>query len=332
MITLPAPSSLPWQRATLERALALKNAGRLPHAILLADSGRRDIGDFVMQLVMLLLCDAPGDLEPCGGCEACRLLLAGTYADFGLVTLEVDEKSNKQSKNIKIEQVRELIDDLGLTHRYARLKLAAIYPAESLSRAGANALLKTLEEPAPGTLLLLVTHNAGRVPVTLRSRCQCWNLPRPRPDEALAWVAERGLETDAATRYLDFARGDPVLAVALEAQDFGSLVEEFKRNLGRFIRGDLGVVGLCRTLLKHDADDVRRLLDMTLRAYCFRACGLDAAGSAQAGADPVSARELLRLQRRAGTRLQVDENNLDFQLQLEDVLISLKRIVTRRAS
>ncbi len=331
-MTLPAPSSLPWQRATLERALALKTAGRLPHAILLADAGQRDIGDFVMQLVMLLLCDAPAGLEPCGGCEACRLLLAGTYADFGLVTLEVDEKSKKQSKNIKVEQVRELIHDLGLTRRYARLKVAAIYPAESLSRAGANALLKTLEEPAPGTLLLLVTHNAGRVPITLRSRCQCWNLRRPRPDEALAWLAERGLEADIATRYLDFARGDPVVAVELEAGDFAGLVGEFKHNFGRFIRGDVGVVGLCRTLLAQDADAVRRLLDLTLRAYCFRASGLDAGGGALAGADPANARELLRLQQRAGPRLQVDENNLDFQLQLEDVLISLKQIVTRRAS
>lgn len=331
-MALPAPSSLPWQRATLARALALKSGGRLPHALLLADAGQRDLGEFVMHLVTLLLCDAPVDVDPCGGCDACRLLAAGTYADFGLVTLEVDEKSRKPAKNIKIEQIRELTHELGLTRRYERLKVAAIYPAETLSRAGANALLKTLEEPAPGTLLLLVTHNAGRVPITLRSRCQCWHLHRPQPDEALAWLEARGLGADDAARYLEFARGDPVVAVDLEAQDFAGLVNDFKKNFARFIRGDLGVVGLCRTLLAHDADAVRRLLDMSLRAYCFQACGLDTVGGALAGADPASARALLRLQRSAGPRLQVEENNLDFQLQLEDVLISLKQIITRRPS
>ncbi len=329
-MALPEPSSLPWHRATLERALALKAAGRLPHAILLADAGQRDLGGFVMQLAALLLCDAPADAQPCGACEACRLLAAGTYADFGLVTLEVDEKTKKPAKNIKIEQIRELIHDVNLTGRYTRLKIAAIYPAELLSRAGANALLKTLEEPAPGTLLLLATHNAGRVPVTLRSRCQRWDLHRPRSDDALAWLDGEGLAAGDAARYLDFARGDPVLAVALEAQDYAGMVDGFKRDFARFMRGDLGVVGLCRKLLAHDADAVRRLIDMTLRAYCFQACGLDASGAAAGGENPASARDLLRLQQRAARQLRVDENNLDFQLQLEDVLISLKRIVTRR--
>ena len=331
-MSLPAPSSLPWHDATLERALALKSSGRLPHAILLADAGQRDIGGFVMQLVALLLCDAPENSHPCGACEACRLLMAGTYADFGLVTLEVDDKTGKPAKNIKIEQIRELIHDLGLTRRYERLKIAAIYPAEALSRAGANALLKTLEEPAAQTLLLLVTHNAGRIPITLRSRCQRWNLDRPPAPDACAWLESQGFETADAERYLDFARGDPVLAVDLEAQDFAGLVDDFKREFARFIRGDLGVAGLCRKLLAHDADAVRRLLDMSLRAYCFRACGLDAGGAALGDADPAGARELLRLQQRAGPQLRVEENNLDFQIQLEDVLISLKRIVTRRPS
>lgn len=329
-MALPAPASLPWQGATLERALTLKTAGRLPHAILLADAGQCDAGGFVMQLAALLLCDAPANAQPCGGCQACRLLAAGTYADFGLVTLEVDDKSKKPAKNIKIEQIRELIHDVSLTRRYDGLKIAAIYPAETMSRAGANALLKTLEEPAPGTLLLLVTHNPGRVPVTLRSRCQRWNLDRPPAQEALAWLDEQGLSADAAARYLDFARGDPVLAVDLEAQDFAGLVDDFKRDFARFIRGELGVAAFCRRLLAHDADAVRHLIDMSLRAYCYQACGLDITGKSAGDENPDSARELLQLQQRATHQLQTDDNNLDFQLQLEDVLISLKRIITRR--
>ncbi len=329
-MAMPAPASPPWHRATLERALALQAAGRLPHAILLSDAGQHDCSGLVMQLVGALLCDAPADAHPCGSCEACRLLAAGTYADFSLVTLEVDEKTRKPNKNIKIEQIRDLIHDVSLTRRYERLKIAVIYPAEAMSRAGANALLKTLEEPAPATLLLLVTHNAGRVPVTLRSRCQCWHLHRPPTRDALTWLDNQGLAADAALRYLDFARGDPLLAVTLEGQDFAGLVDDFKRDFARFIRGELGAVGLCRKLLAHDRDAVRRLVDMTLRAYSFRACGLDSDGAATDGVNPAGARALLQLQQQAATQLRVEENNLDFQLQLEDVLISLKQIVTRR--
>jgi len=69
---------------------------------------------------------------------------------------------------------------------------------------------------------------------------------------------------------------------------------------------------------------------MTLRAYCYQACGVDDNAQARATADRARARDLLDLQRRAQQQLQVEENNLDFQLQLEDVLISLKQILTRR--
>ncbi|MDH3389385.1 MAG: DNA polymerase III subunit delta', partial [Gammaproteobacteria bacterium] len=197
-----SPRYLPWQENILQRALRLKRQQQLPHAVMIESASDQDISGFAWYLSLLLLCDNPDDLSACANCEACRMMQAGTYSDFRLVTLEQDEKSKKISKNIKIEQIRDLKHEISLTHQYDRLKIAAIYPAEAMSTAGANALLKTLEEPAAAVLLLLLTHNRGRIPVTLRSRCQLWTINLPKRAQALDWLQQQGLSQQDAASYL----------------------------------------------------------------------------------------------------------------------------------
>ncbi len=82
------PSLLPWQGDVLQRALQLRNKQRLPHAVLVDTCSDHGIGDLAHTLSTLLLCDNPDNLSVCGACEACRMMTAGTYADFSLVTLE----------------------------------------------------------------------------------------------------------------------------------------------------------------------------------------------------------------------------------------------------
>ncbi len=323
---------LPWQADVLQHALELKRQQRLPHAVMIDTASTRDIGDFARYFASLMLCDDPRGVTLCGDCEACRLMRAGTYADFSLVTLEPDEKTKKISKNIKIEQIRNLIYEVNLTRNYERLKIGVIYPAEAMSIAGANALLKTLEEPAPRVLLILLTHNRGRIPVTLRSRCQSWTIAPPNRSQARAWLTEQGMEASSIETYLDFAQGDPVLAQALEQQDYASLVDGFKSRFARFLRGELGVVDLCRELRAAEVGVARLLLGRTINAYCLRSIGIDADGKPASGADRKAAQALLELRLRAQNQLRVEENNLDFQLQIEDVLISLKQILARRSN
>lgn len=323
-----APAKFPWQAEVMQRALRLQREQRLPHAVLLDTPSAHRMDELALYLSMLMLCDEPQELDVCGNCEACRMMSAETYADFNRVTLEYDENSKKLKKNITIGQIRNLIHELSLTRKYDRLKIAVIYPADAMNRNSANALLKTLEEPAPRVLLILLTHNPGRVPITLRSRCQLWSIHPPSPDEALQWLQTRGLDA-AAAQYLQFAAGDPLLALRLQQQDFANRVEDFKKNLGAFLRATLSASELAAGL----ADDTaiaRRLIAMTLDAYCFQASGVDTGAQAQATPDRKRARRLLDLRARAQRQLQVEENNLDFQIQLEDVLISLKQILTRR--
>ena len=289
-----------------------------------------DISPLIMHMAMLLLCDRAQDLSPCGSCEACRMMQAGTYSDFSLVTIEPDLKTKKMSKNIKIDQIRDLIHDVSLTHQYERLKIAAIYPAEAMNKASANALLKTLEEPAAHVLILLLTHNRGRIPITLRSRCQSWSINPASPEQARTWLAAEGLSEQDRQRYLEFAGGDPLLALNLQQHDYAALVTQFKSRFSQFLRGELSVTSLCQELLSFETAPVRRLVNMTLSAYCYQTSGLDTDANPKSGTDRPRAQQLLDLRQRAQNQLRVEENNLDFQLQLEDVLISLKQILTRR--
>ena len=324
------PQFLPWQADILQRALNLQHQQHLPHAVLIDTPGEQDITGFGRYLSMLLLCDNPSGLSVCTVCEACRMMQADTYADFKLVTLEHNEKTNKLNKNINIEQIRKLIHEVNLTRQYERMKIALIYPAEAMNKSSANALLKTLEEPAAGVLIMLVTHNPGHIPVTLRSRCQCWSINPPTREQALNWLREQGVEDATATSYLQFASGDPVLALELQRNDYASLVAQFKSSFSQFLRGEVSVSELCRGLLSAEATIIRRMINMTLNAYCYQSSGVDADARSRSGADRRSAQALLDLRRRAQYQLQVEENNLDLQLQLEDVLISLKQILSRR--
>jgi len=325
------PSLLPWQGDVLQHALQLRNEGHLPHAVLVDTCSEHGIDDLAQTLSMLLLCDNPENLSVCGVCEACRMMSAGTYADFSMVTLEYDRKTKKLNKNIKIEQIRNLIHEMSLTRKYNRLKIAAIYPAESMNKSSANALLKTLEEPAAQVLILLLTQCRGRLPVTLRSRCQTWTIKPPPASLALEWLDKQGIDAAMAQKYLQFAAGDPLLALHLQQQDYASLVDKFKSRLASFLRGGLSASELSKGLLSGEAAITRRLVEMTLNAYCHQASGIDSDAQVSATEDRGRARRLLELRQRAQLQLQVEENNLDFQLQLEDVLISLKQILTRRS-
>ncbi len=197
---------LPWQTGDFTVLQQRRQAGNLPHALLLA--GPEGIGrrHFAEALAASLLCLSPqADGSACGACQACQLRQAGTHPD--LLTL-----SPEASKVIRIDQIRELIERLGLSRHHAAWRVVIIEPAEAMNVAAGNALLKTLEEPPPETLLILLASRPARLPATIRSRCQRLSLAMPPRDAALAWLREQGAE--AAEELLDLAGGAPMTALA----------------------------------------------------------------------------------------------------------------------
>jgi DNA polymerase-3 subunit delta' len=207
----PFPEALPWL-AALEREL-LSDGTRFPQALLI--EGPEGIGKLVlaMRVARARLCESPlADGTACGACASCAYVAAGQHPDLRLVLPVVyDEEGNATPQDvIRIEAIRDLTEWSQVTRHRRGAKVAVIAPAEAMHYAAANALLKTLEEPPAGTSLLLVSHQAGRLPATIRSRCLRRVVPRPPAELARAWLAAQGVSDPASV--LAQAGGSPFRA------------------------------------------------------------------------------------------------------------------------
>lgn len=221
---------LPWQREAWRGLAARLQEGRLPHALLI--SGAAGLGKDLLALAFakLALCRTPVAGLACGHCNSCAQFAAGSHPDYTRVAVE-EEKSA-----ISVEQVRDLIADLQLKSGHGGRKVALIGPAEAMSTAAANSLLKTLEEPPADTLILLVSAAPGRLPATVRSRCQSVGLAAPGQAEALAWLSAREQRSDWPM-LLGFCGGAPLAALALAATGIEERRQAFFSALVRLRSG-----------------------------------------------------------------------------------------------
>ncbi len=212
----------PWLIPAWE-ALAQRRSA-LPHALLI--HGPAGLGKTVLArtFAQSLLCETPGPSGfPCGACPACGWFALGNHPDFRVVEPEaLSEAAAPEgelpvkagaapSRQIKVDQIRELQGFLAVgTHR-GGARVILVRPAEAMNAATANALLKSLEEPPPATLFLLVSSAPDRLLPTVRSRCQRIGVAAAAPEAALAWLAGQGLK-DPESR-LRFASSAPLAAV-----------------------------------------------------------------------------------------------------------------------
>ncbi|ALP62993.1 DNA polymerase III subunit delta' [Paraburkholderia caribensis] len=232
----------PWQTDDWNRLQQLR--AHWPHALLL--HGQAGIGKlrFAQHLAQGLLCEsALPDGQPCGTCAACTWFKQGNHPDYRIVLPEAlaaeagftsaaaDEKAEKAgadadeggkktrtpSKEIKIEQVRALLDFCGVGSHRGGVRVVVLYPAEALNVAAANALLKTLEEPPAGVVFLMVSARIDRLLPTIISRCRQWPMTTPSSQAATAWLAQQGV--DDAPGLLAEAGGAPLAALALASDE-----------------------------------------------------------------------------------------------------------------
>ena len=204
---------LSWQEQQWAWLLELRAGARLPHALLLAGPSGTGKTGFAVHFAGLLLCSAQGT-QPCGTCRQCRLVAAGSHPN--LVRVQPAEPG----KAIRIEQIRALREFCAARPHQPGWRVILIEPAEALNSNAANALLKTLEEPGAETLLLLVAHEPGRLPATVRSRCRLLRFAAPDSRVGLAWVRARlpgtvDPETIDAVQVLRAAGGRPLQALVL---------------------------------------------------------------------------------------------------------------------
>ena len=217
----------PWQESAWEQLQALR--ARMPHAILFHGAAGTGKADFIEHFAQSLLCEnaGPGG-HACGACASCGWFGQQNHPDFRRVRPESFEdeltgegeegeekkaaKSKAPSKEIKIEQIRQLADFMNISTHRQGLRVVVLYPAETLNMPASNALLKTLEEPPPGTVFLLSSNSLDRLLPTILSRCRKFALPMPGHDEALAWLKAQGVAD--ADSWLREQGGAPLAAMA----------------------------------------------------------------------------------------------------------------------
>jgi DNA polymerase III subunit delta' len=231
---------LPWQRTLWGQLVGLREV--LPHALLL--HGARGIGKrrLAEAFAHYLLCEAPTADAACGKCPGCQLLAADSHPDLRRLIPAADAnrdageetddappapaaKTPKASREIRIDQVREIADFLSITAHRGGRRVVLLAPAEALNPPASNALLKLLEEPPPGAFFIAVTDRLDALLPTIVSRCVLLRISSPTRAQALSWLQTQSV--DNAEGRLAEAGGAPI---GLEVDDDARALDPGQRD------------------------------------------------------------------------------------------------------
>lgn len=333
----------PWQNEVWQRWNGLR--ARLPHAILL--KGAQGIGkfDFAINLAQSLLCEHPQDSGmACGSCSSCHWFEQETHPDFRLLqpdalaeaedAEEGEGKKKKPSRQISVDQVRTLGDFSNLSAHRGGHKVVVIHPAETMNTNAANALLKTLEEPAPGMLIILVSHKPQQLLPTILSRCLSLAMSMPSAEQSEDWLKRQKVANPQAM--LAQAGFAPLLAARLADEADGA--DEYKRFMQEI-----------RQPAKFDAFALAEQLQKTepakvihwLQQWCYDLSSAKLAGKVRYNleysdaikglAAKVPALELARFQKELLAARREALHPLNARLQFESILLSYRQVMLAAA-
>lgn len=313
----------PWQQEQWKLLYRYRHQQRMPHAMLLygeAETGKRL---FARRLAESLLCSKGGEYA-CGECHSCRLLRAGNHPDL------VEVKPEEPGKAIKVDMVRAYIEDATLTPQIAACRVCVISPADAMNQSASNSLLKTLEEPAPENHLLLVSDHPARLSATIRSRCQKVAFPRPQEEESLAWLQEQDAPAVDWKNLLACSNGLPLRALRFaeggEADDYQKLQASF----AGLLKGEQQPASLAETWSRIESSQLLDwLYHWTLDLLRLSQAGQSAMRDPQllqaiSGLPrlPDSVKLVALLEKLTNLGQGLEKRNLNYQLQLEALLIS----------
>jgi DNA polymerase-3 subunit delta' len=246
---------MPWLAAPRAAMAAMHQRG--VHALLLHGPAGVGKWDLAVRFAGDVLCENPAaDGAACGACASCRLTAAGNHPDLRVIvpdalaerrpgasgeseeapvaTAEPTATKAKPSREIKIDQVRELASLVGISAHRGGARVVILGPAEALNLSAANSLLKGLEEPPAGTLFLLVSDQIDHCLPTIVSRCSLVRIPVPPREAALQWLRDQGMGDEAVQRLME-SGGAPLAALrdtgqALDPQMHATLLALLRRG------------------------------------------------------------------------------------------------------
>jgi DNA polymerase-3 subunit delta' len=313
--------SLPWTSNAAATFQMYVSQQRVPHALLVTGPSGCGKLDLARDISRQLLCLEARE-RGCGTCRSCALLGGGAHPDFREVTFEPHPKTGVLRDVITVDQVRALIEALYKTTTISSRNVAVIHPAERMNISAANAILKTLEEPVGSTVLILVAHDAGRLPATVRSRCQRLPVALPDRETSLRWLVDGGgIDEAEARQALAAAAGRPLEARTLvesgELEHYRAAMEALRQLRSGAASDGSAVAGMA------DFDQARLWTWLSLRsATILRQL-------AQAGDQGELAKDLSKLQLLADRNRVLVGTPVRKDLLLRDWLIQWKQLPAR---
>jgi DNA polymerase III subunit delta' len=293
-----------------------RDFARLPHALLFF--GPQGVGKSALawRFTRAVLCEVPrADGEACDECRSCRRLEAGAHPDVLYVTPLGD------STWIVVDQIREIGQFSALRPHTAKRKVVLLEPAEAMNLNAANALLKILEEPPAGTVLLLTTPNASRLPATIRSRCLPVPLRPPAVADAVSWLQRQDIDEAAAAVALELAGGAPLRALDFTRSGESHVHADWIRDISAVAAGTRDPLDCAARWKEHGAG---RCLEWFQR-YVARMLK----ESAVEKVNSCSAEDLFRFLDVLYEAKGLGPGPLDETLLLEDILIRWSRLFRR---
>ena len=325
----------PWQSTIWKRLQ--QESKRLPHALLLY--GRAGVGkyDFALNLSQALLCSQPtAEGFACETCSSCNWFKEGNHPDFNQLSPEQEydsdeetatAKKTKKKTQISVSQIRELASFTGLSsHRSDGLRIILVHPAEALNIASANALLKMLEEPSPGVVFILVSHQIQRLLPTILSRCHKIAMPIPNEADALQWLSEQGVSNPK--EQLDYLEGSPI-KVMEQQNEFNQLKDVWRLLAqGEKLQPHVAAPALIANSAESGIIAVQKWL-YDLAAMCLSQqirYHTALSKTFQGLADKVHLNRLFDLQKKADELRKLANHPLNHDLQMESLLLEYTKI------
>ena len=241
----------PWQAAQWEHYQAARSSHHLSHALLLTGSDGVGKHHFANILASSLLCEQPEQkFFACGHCKSCRVRMSHAHPDFKRVSL-VEGK-----KVIPVDAIRKINNFLMLSRSYQGYRVVIIEHVDKMNINAANSLLKSLEEPAANTVIILVVDQLSALLPTIKSRCQIIHMIKPTHAASYKWLKQQSLTADP-TILLNLADDKPLLALQLDQQP--ELIQQrndFANDLISTLKNTQSITVIAKKLEKLDIENV----------------------------------------------------------------------------
>jgi len=228
---------------TAQRFATLMQQNKLPHAWLL--HGLRGVGKAMVaqSLAASYLCESlTNHGAACGQCHSCHMLASDSHPDFMGMGILWDEKKKKFNRDISVGQVRDALSFLSLSGMQSQRRVLLLDDADAMNNQAANALLKGLEEPSAGSLLLIVCHDLTRLPATIRSRCMLEHCAPLHENDMQQVLQGMDLPENVASLAKKLAQGCPGHVAILQDDDVAQACLQWYQQVTDISRADIGMM------------------------------------------------------------------------------------------